>query len=188
MFSFYLSRHKKECLEYLPMGTVMALLLLFISTWFLFVHVLMPWHTQIAILILSVTTPYLFVLSFKSDPGFVDCANAERLKTIKESIEQNKFGSHFCITCLIQRPPRSKHCRFAFKIVGISIRDDCFRYCDRCVLLFDHHCPWLRSCVGGKNHRLFILLLIFAMTGTGIITFGCIICEFLSLMFLQIYK
>lgn len=69
--SFYLARHKKECFDYIPMGTVCTLMLLFISTWFLFVHVLMPWYTQIAILFLVVLTPYLFILAFKSDPGFI---------------------------------------------------------------------------------------------------------------------
>jgi hypothetical protein len=76
IFSLYLARHKRECLEYLPVGTVLALLILFISTWFLFVHVLMPWHTQITVLFLVIIVPYLFMLSFKADPGFVDCAGS----------------------------------------------------------------------------------------------------------------
>ncbi|CAF1476076.1 unnamed protein product [Adineta steineri] len=56
---------------------------------------------------------------------------------------------HFCVTCLIRRPLRSKHC----PVDGT------------CVSKFDHHCTWLDACIGGRNYFYFIRLLTCATMG-----------------------
>ena len=32
--------------------------------------------------------------------------------------------------------------------------------CDRCVSHFDHHCPWLNTCIGARNYATFITLIV----------------------------
>lgn len=46
----------------------------------------------------------------------------------------------WCRTCHLWRPPRASHC-------GI---------CNRCFERYDHHCPWVGTCIAKNNQRWFI--------------------------------
>eukprot|EP01137_Pigoraptor_chileana_P004459 Opistho-2@46133 len=54
---------------------------------------------------------------------------------------QQASADTLCTKCDIARPLRAKHCK----------------HCGRCVRRFDHHCPWLGTCVGEGNHRSFFV-------------------------------
>lgn len=51
----------------------------------------------------------------------------------------------YCKKCQARKPDRAHHCST----------------CRRCVLKMDHHCPWLATCVGLRNHKAFLLFLIY---------------------------
>lgn len=50
----------------------------------------------------------------------------------------------FCYTCKKFKPPLAVHCS----------------KCRECCLRFDHHCSWLKTCIGRENYRLFIAFLV----------------------------
>ncbi len=62
----------------------------------------------------------------------------------------------FCMTCLLRRPMRSKHCSV----------------CDKCVAKFDHHCIWVGNCIGVNNHLSFLGFILFISIITGFFPFG----------------
>ncbi|GMP69142.1 hypothetical protein CsSME_00028515 [Camellia sinensis var. sinensis] len=51
-----------------------------------------------------------------------------------------------CDKCSSYKPPRTHHCRS----------------CRRCILRMDHHCMWINNCVGLRNYKAFIVLVLYA--------------------------
>ena len=88
-----------------------------------------------------------FVLCWRGDPGTIDgatCRGALRraydayFERLVDGTETGKTVS-LCHSCHIVRPKRSKHCRAARK----------------CVMAFDHYCPYVGNTVGLYNYRYF---------------------------------
>ncbi|EOD40405.1 hypothetical protein EMIHUDRAFT_428789 [Emiliania huxleyi CCMP1516] len=52
-------------------------------------------------------------------------------------------GINYCYLCEVGVAKRTRHCR----------------RCDKCVAIFDHHCPWVNTCIGEGNYRYFLAML-----------------------------
>jgi len=97
---------------------------------------------------------FTFFKTWKTDPGSLEESNPktrELRRQYEETLEaysdENFFARddkpQLCHSCHIARPLRSKHCRVA----------------RRCVLMFDHHCPFVGNTIGLHNYKWFFLML-----------------------------
>ncbi|SGZ50176.1 CIC11C00000005480 [Sungouiella intermedia] len=91
-----------------------------------------------------------------SDPGTVNSANVAAACAKFKDNGLIFFGKT-CSTCHTYKPARSKHCSV----------------CNRCVLLFDHHCIWFNNCIGYNNYRWFIA---FLLSNINMMVYGAYLC------------
>ncbi|NXN95441.1 ZDHC4 palmitoyltransferase, partial [Rhinopomastus cyanomelas] len=121
-------------------------------SWEVFVYC---WELQFPPLLLLL--PYLllagnvscFFLCCRANPGVITESNQAALATIY-TYDGLLFQSGIvCPTCNVEKPARSKHCRF----------------CGVCVHRFDHHCVWVNNCIGAFNTKYFLGYLL-TLTGT----------------------
>ena len=81
----------------------------------------------------------------------------------KEEITKPRiFTERECRTCKIIRPPGASHCS----------------NCNNCVLNFDHHCVFISSCVGKRNHKYFFIFLFFG----SITSLYIVVCQFITIL------
>lgn len=95
-----------------------------------------------------------YLMALFADPGVLPqrwvefTAKAERRLSVQASLRAWQPGvATWCSACMHVRPERAHHCD----------------KCDICVLRMDHHCPAIMNCVGFRNHKYFLLLLLYTV-------------------------
>mmetsp|Transcript_50945 Transcript_50945/g.103577 ORF Transcript_50945/g.103577 Transcript_50945/m.103577 type:complete len:292 (+) Transcript_50945:588-1463(+) len=95
---------------------------------------------------------FFLLKTFMEDPGVIprmkwkNSLLYKKDTTISHRFKKIRMNSHyihlkFCVTCGIWRAPRASHCT----------------PCNSCIMRFDHHCPWIGTCVGLRNYRSFLI-------------------------------
>lgn len=59
-------------------------------------------------------TAYFYFFTMATDPGFVPKSSSRSASkaVIDELMEMRQFDeNHFCVTCMVRKPLRSKHCK-----------------------------------------------------------------------------
>lgn len=99
-------------------------------------------------LILFILNIIFLLLTAFTEPGIIPRKSPSQVLEAMDDDMRDKV--QYCHTCHILRPPRAKHCK----------------YCDNCVEVFDHHCPWLSTCIGVRNYGYFLVFITLTTFGT----------------------
>ena len=86
----------------------------------------------------------LFYCMTLIDPGYVPLKK-DFLGLMERLVDEELHLDYICINCENLRPENTMHCN----------------YCNKCVQGFDHHCTFVNNCLGYKNHKYFLLFLVF---------------------------
>jgi palmitoyltransferase ZDHHC9/14/18 len=113
----------------------------------------LSWAYVAVVAVLTLIAFVALELTALSDPGFyprspptADVETGLRPATREHAVGAFIVTTKYCATCAHYRPPRCSHCAV----------------CDNCVDRFDHHCPWVGTCVGRRNYRPFLTFVLAA--------------------------
>lgn len=109
---------------------------------------------------LTVLMLVCFVRAIATDPGSVpdtlEWRSEDHLERRTSNERKHTGEQRFCKWCKMYKPDRCHHCRV----------------CNSCILRMDHHCPWIANCIGFRNHKFFLLLVLYALLDCILVVLG----------------
>ncbi|EYC23766.1 hypothetical protein Y032_0015g2819 [Ancylostoma ceylanicum] len=138
-----------------PIGICVAEPVCMLITWFVYLHYFVSWWLQIAFVLVMCTLFWSLLRIVCSNPGVINPTEDSRAQFV-EMLELCE-RVNYCFTCWVNKPKGAKHCSI----------------CDRCVLDFDHHCPWLHQCITIRNLRMFLVFVACVALSAGIFSYAC---------------
>lgn len=113
-----------------------------------------PWQwLSIVISSLSIL-PFLITFIHISivDPAEINVIEQSRgpRTDFNRQTHRNVITDLYCNVCDVYVSSKAKHCSA----------------CNKCIYEFDHHCIWLNTCIGGRNYRLFLIMVTSLVLGT----------------------
>jgi len=88
-----------------------------------------------------------FVLAVSMNPGRIT-RKFDFLYLVDSLLDKGLHLDNVCVYDEILKSETSFHCQI----------------CNRCVELFDHHCPFINNCLGSRNHKFFLVFLVSYVT------------------------
>jgi hypothetical protein len=144
-----------------PLYTLWVLISMMILSgiyWIYWIYFLGDFYSKYIYIIMSlfiVLSEYYFFLTYITEPGIIPRNHpdftSEEKEVKDENDDKNKqeiqriYTERKCKTCNIIRPQECSHCFI----------------CDNCVLELDHHCAFVSNCIGKRNHKYFLLFLLY---------------------------
>ncbi|XP_015333770.1 palmitoyltransferase ZDHHC19-like [Marmota marmota marmota] len=119
------------------------------------------WAFPVATGLLCLLMFYSLISMYISDPGILHGGSVEQdlEAPYMAQVNNKSFPMPWCTKCNLHHLPRNFHCES----------------CKICVEEFDHHCRWINNCVGHRNIRLYLLLLLSLCLYLGAMLASCVV-------------
>ncbi|VDM53442.1 unnamed protein product [Angiostrongylus costaricensis] len=105
------------------------------------------WSLFSSLLVGMAKVPQNWTVSPEIDAALKECTPFENGRYLPDkSTNEQAMDFRYCYMCMSLKPDRSHHCSS----------------CGRCVVKFDHHCPWINQCVNHTNYKPFLLYIFYS--------------------------